>query len=114
MAQLLIHDGKVIQIEDETFPVHKDLQWVEGEASVGDSYVNGKIIPYVEPVEIKTWLQERKEAYARAFRITDQIDIIQKQFRSMSDKGEAVLTEETQAWLDKIALIKSDNPKPTE
>lgn len=58
--------------------------------------------------------QSRLSAYNSAFSLSDQFDIIQKQFRSMASKGEIVITKETQSWLDKIALIKSDNPKPTE
>jgi hypothetical protein len=59
--------------------------------------------------------QDRINAYNKAFgELSNQVDILQKQFKSMAVKGEIVLTEETQAWIDKIAAIKAAHPKPTE
>lgn len=56
----------------------------------------------------------RIKEYEKAFSLSDQIDIIQKQFQSMADKGNIVLTNESQDWIDMIELIKTNNPKPTE
>jgi len=60
------------------------------------------------------WLVSRVEQYNEAFGVTDQIDIIQKQFQSMINLGEITVVPEAQAWLDKIEQIKASSPKPTE
>jgi len=114
MAQLLIHNEKIIQIESRSFPVHEDLQWVRGTGNVGDSYINGQVIPKVidEPAPM-TWSEERIAAY-RDYCIADQIDTIQKQLRFSADRGDITLTEETSNWLTWIDNIKTRYPKPTE
>lgn len=58
------------------------------------------------------YIRKRARAYAKAFSITDQIDIIQKQLQSMADKGEVELTNESFDWLSTIEHIKTNYPKP--
>ena len=111
MAQLLIHNNKVIQVERTKFPVHKDLQWVTGEGKVGDSYIDGTIVPYIQLVEVKTYKEKRREAYPR---IEEQLDVLHKQFMHMANVGEITLSDEASDMINRIEHIKSIYPKPTE
>lgn len=109
MKYLLVLDGKVVQVEDKTFQVHKSLIWIKADGKVGDSYIDGKVVPYVKPVHVKTIRQQRREAYEEAFTIGDQIDIIHNQLVTMKDQ--ITITPETQEWMDTISAIKLANPK---
>lgn len=115
MAQLLIKNGKVVDVVEAQFPVHSDFTWLESEGVVGDSVVDSVVIPFVPAPEPELTVdQKRRAAYSKAFSVTDQIDIMQKQIQSMIDLGEVTPTVETTQWLTEIARIKTDNPKPVK
>jgi len=59
----------------------------------------------------KGHVKARDKAYAAAFSIGDQIDLIQKQLVDMVSKGQIALLPDTQNWLDTIQQIKTDIPK---
>ena len=42
----LIHNNKIIDITENTYPVHESLIWIDMPqgAEVGDSYVNGQLV----------------------------------------------------------------------
>ena len=55
----LIHNDKIIEIKENTYPVHESLTWIDlpQGAEVGDGYVNGQLIkPQVPTV---TWEEIR-------------------------------------------------------
>ena len=57
----LIHNEKIIQIEDTKFPVNETLTWIDmpQNAEVGDGYVNGQLVKPQEPTV--TWEEIRAE-----------------------------------------------------
>jgi len=57
----LIHNNKIIEIKENTFPVHESLTWIDlpQGAEVGDSFVNGELIKPQEPAV--TWTEIRAE-----------------------------------------------------
>ena len=118
MSQLLIYNNEVIQIEDKQFPISRELRWEDSNdfsetVSIKDNITDGiltKHIPSREPT--KTWREKRQDDYSRNFDLSDQIDIIQNQLQKWSESGVLPLEAKTRAWLDKIAEIKSNHPKP--
>ncbi len=69
---------------------------------------------HIQAQEDNKYVAARTQAYEAAFSLADQIDIIQKQLQSMIGLGEVTAVAETQTWLDTIADIKTDNPKPAD
>lgn len=115
MSKLLIKNDVVVDIVETSFPIHSSMHWEEGEAVVGDGFINGIVIPQSQEVEhVRTYIDERKKEYKQAFSDMDQIDIIQKQLQNMISLGEITALPETQLWLDTIEQIKLDNPEPAE
>jgi hypothetical protein len=46
MMKALVFQGKVVEVRQETFPVHPSMQWVDCDETVncGDLYQNGQFI----------------------------------------------------------------------
>ncbi|MEE8207952.1 MAG: hypothetical protein V3T88_03225 [Nitrosomonadaceae bacterium] len=87
---------------DSTEQVSIEAEWASNvQEAIDEKAANG-------------WERARIADYKSLGTISDQIDIIQKQFQSMKDLGEVTIVTETQTWLDAIAQIKTDNPKPAE
>lgn len=55
----LIHNNKIIEIKENTYPVHESLSWIDlpQGAEVGDGYVNGEVIKPQQPAV--TWADIR-------------------------------------------------------
>jgi len=55
----LIHNEKIIEITENTYPVHESLIWIDlpQGAEVGDGYVNGELIK--PQAETTTWADIR-------------------------------------------------------
>jgi hypothetical protein len=53
MRYALTQGTRICQIEDETFPVHKDLIWVDvaDDTSTEDTYENGAVVKKPAPTE---------------------------------------------------------------
>tara|TARA_R110000823_G_scaffold200377_2_gene331393 strand:- start:1150 stop:1452 length:303 start_codon:yes stop_codon:yes gene_type:complete len=94
----LIHGTRICQIEDAEFPVSADLSWVDvaDNTTTVDSYVDGKVVTYVEPTP--TVSQARRAGYGS---IEDQLDM------QYWDQVNGTTT-----FKDHIAKVKSENPKP--
>jgi len=102
MTKALIQGTRICQIEedDDEFPVHEDLTWVDvaEDTTTQDTYVGGKVVKFV-PVESNiTYADRRAVAYPP---IGDQLDM---QYHDLVDG--------TTTWKDHVAKVKSDNPKP--
>lgn len=112
---MLVCKEKIVQVEDKTFPVHKDLVWMDlvTDAKVGDGYVDGVLVPVRHEAPTLTKDEADKQEYVKAFSIGDELDVIQKQFRVMIKAGQLSPTPETRAWLKKIDVIKAVNKQRT-
>lgn len=114
MVYLLVFNKKVVQVEKVMFPVNPSLTWVESdEGAVGDSYIDGILIPYVEEEEEELDYKElRQKAYAESFSVGDQLDILVDQMEHMLENLEVTAAPSAQAWIDTIKAIKLLYPKP--
>jgi hypothetical protein len=102
MTKALIQGTRICQIEedDDEFPVHEDLQWitVADNTTTQDTYVDGAVVKFV-PVESNiTYADRRAVAYPP---IGDQLDM---QYHDQLNG--------TTTWMDAVAKVKSDHPKP--
>ena len=55
----LIHQNKIIEIKENTYPTHESLTWIDlpQGAEVGDGYVDGQLVkPQIETI---TWEEIR-------------------------------------------------------
>lgn len=87
----LIHNNRVVQISDNTFPVHNSLQWVECDDSVKpeDSYIDNKFQAYVRVLS-------QEEIQENIIRQLDIIDI--KSIRALrNNETDRLLELESQA-----------------
>ena len=57
----LIHNDKIIEIKENTYPVHESLTWIDAPqgAEVGDGYVDGQLVKPQAPTV--TWEDIRAE-----------------------------------------------------
>lgn len=94
-----IENGKVIELTAAEV-LADEVSWAAtNNAKIDEENANG-------------WKRRRMEAYLSLGTLADQIDIIQKQFVSMVDRGEVTMVAETLVWLDAIQAIKYAYPKP--
>jgi hypothetical protein len=63
MKKALIHDGKIVQIAENEFPVSPEMEWIDcpNDTETGQAYINKTIQP-LEPIPL-TWEEQRKIAY---------------------------------------------------
>jgi len=94
----LVFEGKVVQVEENEFPVHKNLIWIDCDSEVKAGWLYNDDL-FSAPAEIDwPWDAKRRTAYGT---IGDQLD---QQFHD--------LVNGTKTWKDHIAKVKSDFPKP--
>lgn len=75
MVKALIHGTRICELvdDDKTFEVHSDLKWVDvpDSTTTFDTYVDSKVVKYVEPVI--SWDENRRRSYPV---IGDQLDAL--------------------------------------
>tara|TARA_R110000851_G_scaffold332546_2_gene509016 strand:+ start:264 stop:608 length:345 start_codon:yes stop_codon:yes gene_type:complete len=98
----LTHKNKVVQVEKETFPVHKSLVWVECSEDVRPSwdYLEGVFVAPVEvvPTEEEIWLEEV---------ISSDTTLISRDLENIID----ALDEETKSRIDSFTIRKYTSKK---
>jgi len=102
MRYALIHESdnnRIVQVSDETFPVHQDLVWVEcsDEVTSRHKYVDGS---FIEPTARPQYQREREAEYPS---LAEQLDM--QYWDSVNG---------TTTWADAIAKVKADYPKGAE
>ena len=94
----LIFDGKVVQVEENEFPVHKSLIWLDCASDVKPGWLYDNNVFSASSAVVWTWEEQRRSAYGS---IGDQLD---QQYHD--------LINDTTTWKDHITKVKSDFPKP--
>lgn len=108
MKHALIKNNLVVDVVEETFPVHESLQWAECPDSTkqGHTYFNGT---FSVPQDLTSYLDKRRAEYPP---IGEQLDTILKEFKKIKDLNLFELTDEMQALVAQHQAIKDKYPKP--
>lgn len=95
----LVFKNKVVQIEEQEFPVHSDMAWVEAPENcvVGWELVKNKLQAPAVIEEVKTHAELRQEEYKS---VAEQLDML------YWDK-----VNNTNSWQEHIADVKTKYPK---
>lgn len=95
----LVFKNKVVQLEEQEFPVHSSMSWLEAPqgCAVGWELVNNKLKAPVVEEEIKTYSEKRQEEYGS---VAEQLDMLYWD-----------LVNETGRWKQHIAAVKAKYPK---
>lgn len=103
----LIFKGKVVDVQEKEFPVHKDMKWLKAPkgCAIGWAYENGKFsAPPAAPEP--DYKQKRVSEYPE---IGDQLDAIMKW---VAGENEITVTPELKSIAMKCMSVKAKYPKP--
>jgi hypothetical protein len=97
--QALIFNNKLVDVSEEAFEVHSSMEWIDAPDGCTPEWVysDGKVSPYVDPEDTRTYADFRLKAY----NALNQLELI-------SDDS----INGTTTHKDAILAIKAEFPKP--